>query len=579
MAISRTQFIEMVKRRLGAPVIKVELCDEQIIDHIYYAKNSYLRWAVGNATQEVYFTMLLQPGKRFYTMPEGVVDVIGYDDRSMKSGGINTLFSVDNYLFSNGFFGSMFQGGYDLISYHIVADFMSTLHRYRPSKYNFKYHKATNQVEINPIPSIYDGELKTRSVTLPDPDTGVMTEYYVESPGYVLIHAYMISGSSLPDYKPDWRDILKEKKTIVERRTLVDGDITNKTILLNHMPYINTASDDANSVSNVVITRNGVGTVEYVDWALDDYNNRVVNWTDYAGATDFQSGDELEIIYTVIYESNYYPGDWSDVTATTTEVEQYQLNQRVLDVGYVRLQYPVWSNNIRVTVNGAYGVFNTDFTIDAADPQTLRWSGMNWYGQLQVDDVLTVTYVAMRDKRPSYETRSQSIHRQYTTRIENVSVTNTDVTNKYVTLTDTVSVNDGVILVRNGVERVYSTDYTITTSGATYRLSWNGKALDGVMQNGDKLTITYCSATAFEKEMEEPFYDTPWMLDYVTALSKMTLGLIRRKFASFSSMGNTGISMDGDSLVSEAQQEIEKLDQRLREEECEEGMGIFVGFM
>jgi hypothetical protein len=61
------------------------------------------------------------------------------------------------------------------------------------------------------------------------------------------------------------------------------------------------------------------------------------------------------------------------------------------------------------------------------------------------------------------------------------------------------------------------------------------------------------------------------------ALSKITLGMIRRKFGNFNSIGNTGISLDGDSLISEGTQEKTELEERLKLEESHEGYGLFIG--
>jgi len=58
----------------------------------------------------------------------------------------------------------------------------------------------------------------------------------------------------------------------------------------------------------------------------------------------------------------------------------------------------------------------------------------------------------------------------------------------------------------------------------------------------------------------------------------MTLGRIRMKFANFGSIGNSGISMDGDALMSEGKEEKERLDEQLREEEPEQGYDISIGY-
>ena len=72
-------------------------------------------------------------------------------------------------------------------------------------------------------------------------------------------------------------------------------------------------------------------------------------------------------------------------------------------------------------------------------------------------------------------------------------------------------------------------------------------------------------------------YSRGWMLDYCTAMSKKSLGLIRRKFANFSGGGNEGISLDGSDLISEADAEIEKLEETLRDQETYTGWEFSTG--
>jgi hypothetical protein len=54
--LSKAELSEKIKRRLGAPVVKVELEDIQIYDAIDYAKDKWVKWAAGNATVDTYFT-------------------------------------------------------------------------------------------------------------------------------------------------------------------------------------------------------------------------------------------------------------------------------------------------------------------------------------------------------------------------------------------------------------------------------------------------------------------------------------------------------------------------------------------
>jgi hypothetical protein len=192
----KTELADRIKRRLGYPMIKVELHDDQITDSINFARNKFIKFAAGQATQEVFFTMMLSAGQYLYDMPDGTVEVISYDSSASSMGGINTLFTLGNFLYSQGMFGLLNPGnsesGYSLIGYHIAIDFLETLHRYTPDSYRAKYHKAANILEIQPPPA------SGNYLTFTD-DEGNDTTY--DSPGFVLVRAMMIDGSTLPDWQ------------------------------------------------------------------------------------------------------------------------------------------------------------------------------------------------------------------------------------------------------------------------------------------------------------------------------------------------------------------------------------------
>jgi hypothetical protein len=71
--------------------------------------------------------------------------------------------------------------------------------------------------------------------------------------------------------------------------------------------------------------------------------------------------------------------------------------------------------------------------------------------------------------------------------------------------------------------------------------------------------------------LNEELYDDSFVRKYALALSKEKLGYIRRKFSNFQSIGNTGISLDGDQLISEAKEEKERLEEELHNEYTYEG--------
>lgn len=80
-----------------------------------------------------------------------------------------------------------------------------------------------------------------------------------------------------------------------------------------------------------------------------------------------------------------------------------------------------------------------------------------------------------------------------------------------------------------------------------------------------------------ENAYNEHLYDDPWFQEYCVALSKITLGYIRRKFANGEIMGNSTISLDGDALVQEGRDDKERLEEQLKDDESGDGYPIIAG--
>lgn len=195
MAITKSDLAEKIKQKLGAPMIKVEIDSSQLFLAIDIARNKFIKWAVGQSTQETFFTVMLSAGQNFYDMPVGVTEVVSYEDRAGTYGDINTLFTIDNFLYNQGAFDMLLNttgDNYSMISYHIARDFLETVQRYTPSTYNYKYHRYTNQVEIHPSPDTGN------SLSVINDAGETVT---VDSPGFILIRAFMIEGSSYDDWE------------------------------------------------------------------------------------------------------------------------------------------------------------------------------------------------------------------------------------------------------------------------------------------------------------------------------------------------------------------------------------------
>ena len=195
MAITKIDLSAKIRRRLGAPIIKVELDNTQIFDAIDYARDKFIKWAVGQSRVETFFTMALSASQTVYALPNGVTEIVEYTDYcGISGGGINTLFTIDNFLYNNGMYEALYKtamsgGGYTMISYHIARDFLETVTRYTPTKYNWRYHRFTNELEIQPAPPSGSALQITQDGN----------DFVIDSPGFVLLRAYMMEGSTHND--------------------------------------------------------------------------------------------------------------------------------------------------------------------------------------------------------------------------------------------------------------------------------------------------------------------------------------------------------------------------------------------
>jgi len=153
-------------------MIRVELHNSQIEDCMAMARDEYMRWAVGGATDEVTFTIALSAGVSEYELPSGVTEVVKARDFDTSAHGINTLFSAENYLYNQGVLSFLDNiGNYSMIDYHMALEFIDLLDRYFPSYYTTRYNKASNTLSVRPTPD-YDSPV-----------------------GYLIIDSFMMAGT------------------------------------------------------------------------------------------------------------------------------------------------------------------------------------------------------------------------------------------------------------------------------------------------------------------------------------------------------------------------------------------------
>jgi hypothetical protein len=457
--MKRSELKNKIKRRLGWPMIKVELCDDQLNDNIDYSRNKFIKWAIGNATDIIYFTVQLVAGQKFYDMPKGVIDILEYDDdigSGSTGGGINSLFSVENYLYDSGIYDPL-KSSMGFLDYHLVLNFMEMRDRYIPDKYSWRYHSKSNQLEIIPTPE-YGDNMSVRRV---DPDTNTVKDYILDSPGYVLLKANVIEGTNIPYTIREWDKVLKEIIPMAEHRIITEEESNNDYFALLYPVY----------KSELAIYLNGE---RYLNWQWTDDTNRIIYWTN---KDDIHINDELILKYRRIdiYPSNDENSYLEDFTYTTDTITLTPLN--IATKSFMLSEKAISKENIIITANDKEYVYNSGFNVDI-DNQTIL------FGSHSLNTVLTP---------------------------------------------------------------------------------------------GLSIKIVFAGEDTNMEEYDESLYDKGWILDYSTALSKVQLGMIRRKFSSFNSIGNTGISLDGSELVSEGKEEMNELETSLKDEETYEGSYITIG--
>lgn len=226
--MTRNQLRQRIVRNLGGGMIKTELCIEHLDDAINTARDLWITYAVGNATQEVYFLLLLEGGRSVYDMPAGLVEVVGYRDHMGGISGIggmdpaidmygmaqwytgpeqgNTAFFAIQYPDWSGLGYSSVNGPvnnlYTMVDTYLALGHMELLKKMRPDKYQWRYHKFANQLELVPTPecgnSLQKG-IPPSGSTCPDNFESFET---IDSPGFVMVRGYMMAGSTLPTYVP-----------------------------------------------------------------------------------------------------------------------------------------------------------------------------------------------------------------------------------------------------------------------------------------------------------------------------------------------------------------------------------------
>lgn len=253
---TESQLIEKIKIKLGYPVVKVELTDRMIKEQIDQALQKFIKHATGQATQETFFTIPISAGVTRYKMPAGVTEIIKYEDTNKGIGTqVNTLFTIDNYLYNQGMYDPILWPGqsnqFSLVDYHVALDFLNTLDKYLHSRYNWKYHYLTNELEVMPVPTFNDG-----------------TTYQ-----FALIRAMLIEGTELDATEINY-EYFYDKEWVIRYATALSKHILGE---------IRRKFENFQSIGNTGINLNGSALINEANTEIEKLEQQLIEQESWSG--------------------------------------------------------------------------------------------------------------------------------------------------------------------------------------------------------------------------------------------------------------------------------------------------------
>ncbi len=154
--ITKTELKYWILRKLGYPTIKVELTSEQLDDAIDDAKKMWIKYAVGNATQEDWFIFSLIDGQSTYQLPATTTEVVKLLDSSSSLGSANELFTLENYFMNVGMLDFIDNPPHGLVGYYASLSSLKDLRKFTSSKFNWRYYRGNSTLKLTPTPDSKD---------------------------------------------------------------------------------------------------------------------------------------------------------------------------------------------------------------------------------------------------------------------------------------------------------------------------------------------------------------------------------------------------------------------------------------
>lgn len=164
---TREGFKQYILRKLGAPLVRVELTDDQLDDAIDDAVEIYTKYV--NQEEDYYAAKLADYEENVgYKMPDNVVGIFSFDDDGgVRTDGINTLFTLQNTMYNSAGGAwpiAMEKGGW--VDYHLAMQSIEQMKLMTGKGYQYEYNPRTKYITLFPDPVAISGDVENAWIVL-----------------------------------------------------------------------------------------------------------------------------------------------------------------------------------------------------------------------------------------------------------------------------------------------------------------------------------------------------------------------------------------------------------------------------
>lgn len=229
---TRQQLKDWLERKLGAPLVVVEITPEQLDDAIDETLEIYTRYVT---PEEVYMTIDLKtyPASGL-TLPDNITSIYNMGTSSVGSGNDGTLFSVRSQLRNEIGMDISFGVG-SWTTYQAAMEYLELANRLLGGSYQFRYNNKSKVFQLTPNPqTIHDTGHIVISCRAVRPEDQLLGEPWIKRYALALCkqvvghvrgrfaNVQLLGGANNEDYmreegKQEMTDLLNE---LIETETL-----------------------------------------------------------------------------------------------------------------------------------------------------------------------------------------------------------------------------------------------------------------------------------------------------------------------------------------------------------------------